>query len=241
MNAQSTAATLPTTTPSTSSPPPPADAVSPLSGYEIPDITQSTLPELLSIPPTAEIGYLKSLGLNYSIINPANYLEWTLEHVHVYSSMPWWASIVTTTLLFRILLLRFAIVNNETYNKIAILAPVTKPLTYAITKATREKNMEVAAAKRAELVAINRRMGTSTWNMFRFPAMQAVIGFGTFKVLRDMAAIPVPGLETGGFGWITDLAVPDPYYLLPLAQFCIMSGSVIVSVVIVVSVPLTPS
>jgi len=30
-----------------------------------------------------------------------------------------------------------------------------------------------------------------------------------------MATLPVESLKTGGFLWITDLTVPDPYFILP--------------------------
>ncbi|KAK8048049.1 mitochondrial export translocase [Apiospora saccharicola] len=38
-----------------------------------------------------------------------------------------------------------------------------------------------------------------------------------FRLLRAMAALPVPSLETGGIAWFTDLSVYDPTYALPMA------------------------
>ena len=34
--------------------------------------------------------------------------------------------------------------------------------------------------------------------------------------LRGMAQVPVPGLQTGGVAWITNLVEADPYYILPI-------------------------
>ena len=48
------------------------------------------------------------------------------------------------------------------------------------------------------------------------PALQMFAGYGTFVLLRGMAKLPVPGLETGGLLWFHNLALPDPYFLLPL-------------------------
>jgi YidC/Oxa1 family membrane protein insertase len=33
-----------------------------------------------------------------------------------------------------------------------------------------------------------------------------------------MTGLPVPGFETGGMAWFTDLTVADPYYILPVAS-----------------------
>jgi YidC/Oxa1 family membrane protein insertase len=45
--------------------------------------------------------------------------------------------------------------------------------------------------------------------------VQGVLGFCSFKLMRAMSALPVPGMQTGGFGWVTDLTVSDGYLLLP--------------------------
>jgi len=34
--------------------------------------------------------------------------------------------------------------------------------------------------------------------------------------MKAMAALPVPGLDQGGFLWLMDLTIPDPYYVLPV-------------------------
>ena len=47
------------------------------------------------------------------------------------------------------------------------------------------------------------------------PLVQMPIMASFFLALRAMADVPVPGLETGGLLWFTDLAAKDPYYILP--------------------------
>jgi YidC/Oxa1 family membrane protein insertase len=37
-----------------------------------------------------------------------------------------------------------------------------------------------------------------------------------FFGLRGMASIPVPSLTDGGLYWFSNLAIPDPYFILPL-------------------------
>ena len=69
---------------------------------------------------------------------------------------------------------------------------------------------------RQEMQMINKRAGIKLWKSF-VPAIQMFTGYGTFMILRGMARLPVPGLEHGGVLWFHNLAVPDPFFILPLA------------------------
>jgi YidC/Oxa1 family membrane protein insertase len=51
-------------------------------------------------------------------------------------------------------------------------------------------------------------------------------GFGMYRVLHNMATLPVPSMENGGFLWFQDLTAPDPFYILsivgPIVMFTMM-------------------
>lgn len=57
-----------------------------------------------------------------------------------------------------------------------------------------------------------------------FPITQIPIFFGFYNGLRGMAEFPVPGMMTGGFGWIQDLTVMDPYFILPALSSAALAG-----------------
>ena len=46
--------------------------------------------------------------------------------------------------------------------------------------------------------------------------LQFPIFASIFVGLRGMCYLPVDSLKTGGFGWIADLTVPDPMFILPI-------------------------
>jgi YidC/Oxa1 family membrane protein insertase len=46
--------------------------------------------------------------------------------------------------------------------------------------------------------------------------VQGPLGFGTWRLLNGMAALPVPGMDEGGLLWVKDLTVSDPYLILPM-------------------------
>ncbi|KAL8781944.1 MAG: hypothetical protein Q9213_005783 [Squamulea squamosa] len=57
--------------------------------------------------------------------------------------------------------------------------------------------------------------GIKIWKSF-LPFVNVPLGYGMFRLTRNMAQMPVPGLEDGGLLWFTDLTVSDPFFLLPL-------------------------
>ncbi|KAI9807225.1 MAG: hypothetical protein M1825_005943 [Sarcosagium campestre] len=167
---------------------------------------------ILAIP--EQIGYLKSLGLDYGW-GPTAVVEWLLEHIHVFGGTPWWLSIALTTIAFRVLMFKPYMGAADTSARMAAVKPLTTPITEKMTKASKAGDHTAAMAGRAELQRIHAKAGIKTWKAFA-PMIQVFFGYGTWRLMKGMAGLPVPGLETGGFGWIQDLAAPDPLYLLPL-------------------------
>lgn len=167
---------------------------------------------LLDIP--EHIGYLKSLGLDFGW-GPTSMVEWFLEHIHVLTGAPWWASIAMTAIAFRLLMLKPYINAADNAAKMATVAPITKPLTakmMALQSAGADTTQIMAV--RREMQIIHKRAGISIMKGF-IPLAQVPLGYGSFVLLRAMADLPVPGMETGGILWFQNLAVSDPIFLLP--------------------------
>ncbi|KAF1812377.1 hypothetical protein P152DRAFT_33719 [Eremomyces bilateralis CBS 781.70] len=175
----------------------------------LPDFSDS-LPQ---ISEQIRIGYLESLGLEYSLISPTHWAEWMLEHVAVYTGLPWLGSVAVTALLVRLLFLRSQMKMSD----------------IAATSERRAPEMEAAKAKLEQFrktqdhtllqdPVVQELRGTmlkSFGTMMTMIFGQMYLGFGSFYLLKAMATLPVPGLETGGLAWFTDLTVPDPLYVLP--------------------------
>jgi YidC/Oxa1 family membrane protein insertase len=96
------------------------------------------------------------------------------------------------------------------------IMPITKPIQAKMMEAQKASDMDGIMKARQELSLINKRAGISLWKSF-VPMTQVIAGYGTFVILRAMAKLPVPGLETGGILWFTNLAIPDPLLILPIA------------------------
>ena len=155
------------------------------------------------------------MGLEFGW-GPTAAMEWLLEHIHVLAGTPWWASIGLTAIAVRLILLKPYMDAADVGARMASIKHITAPITQQMQEASRVGNTAETFAKRAELQLIHKRAGIKLWKSF-VPMLQVFVGFGTFRLLRAMSNLPVPGLETGGIAWFQDLTVHDPYLILPLA------------------------
>lgn len=160
------------------------------------------------------IGYLKEIGLDYGW-GPTAMVEWALEHVHIWSGLPWWSSIAVTALGLRLVMAPLFLRSSDVGARMQSMQPIIKPLNARMMEAYKSSNVEAATKLRAELKSIYAAAGISQSAMFTPAIIQGIFGFCAFRLMRAMANLPVPGLETGGFLWLTDLTARDPYYILP--------------------------
>jgi YidC/Oxa1 family membrane protein insertase len=170
-----------------------------------------------------QIGYLTSMGLNYGW-GPTSMMEWLLEHIHIYTGLPWFGSIALTAIVIRIALFKPALDATETGAKFTELRknPRFAELMTARMEAFRdpERRMEGMVMSQ-EIKQMQKQAGIKMWKTF-VPLLQIPLGFGMFRLLRGMAELPIPALETGGLAWFMNLTVPDPLFILPLVSTGIM-------------------
>ncbi|KAI1372848.1 60Kd inner membrane protein-domain-containing protein [Hypoxylon crocopeplum] len=200
------------------SPPTPIERVDASSAQHTTDsFSDLDLESILDIP--EQIGYLKSLGLDFGW-GPTSCCEWVLEHVYIYSGMPWWATLATVAIVWRAALF---IPTLNSSKHMALMQQLMKDPAYVKAKAefdeaawrTRDRTAQILA--RDKMLKLKKASGAST--MRSLAAFWTIpFSYGMFRLFRAMAAIPVPSLETGGIGWFTDLTVHDPYFILPMAS-----------------------
>ncbi|OHE97747.1 YidC/Oxa1 family membrane protein insertase [Colletotrichum orchidophilum] len=225
-SATSPAAPVAPAAPSASVAEPAAVDAASASASSIPPVTpdaavpSTSLPELdaatlLDLP--EQIGFLKTLGLDFGW-GPSSVMQWALEHVHVLSGMPWWGSIAATAILLRLIMFKPLLKSQDTSARMQKLHtdPAYDETRKALTEAMSRGDSAAMTELRRDLSMLNKRAGVNPLNAF-WGLLQIPFGYGMFRVLNGAASIPVPGMETGGFLWITDLTVSDPYFLLPIA------------------------
>lgn len=211
------ASTAPPTTIPAAVAPPPTPTPETFSTANIDTITLDNIdlnpaPIITAIPD--HVGYLHEIGINFGW-GITSSLQYVMESLHVYSGLPWWGSIATTALLFRLMLLPLFLRASDTAAREAALVSVFKPVRTKMMEAQKEGNSEKQMMLWQQNGAIRKRAGLRYRDQFAPMIVQGVLGFCAFRLIRSMCALPVPGFQDGGFSWLSDLTVSDPYLILP--------------------------
>jgi YidC/Oxa1 family membrane protein insertase len=157
------------------------------------------------------------MGLDYGW-GPTSFLEFLIENIHVYVGTPWWGTIILTATAVRILLLYPHFRSTNEMAKMSGMKPVMDKLQAKAKEARASQDGLAMMAVQEEMMQAKKIAGLKMYWMFMPMVLQGVLGWCSFRLLRAMATLPVPGLEEGGFWWISDLTVSDPYYVLPVAM-----------------------
>ncbi|KAJ5775593.1 uncharacterized protein N7511_000604 [Penicillium nucicola] len=181
----------------------------------------SELFDITTIP--ERIGYLKELGLDYGW-GPSSFIQWLIEHTHMWTGLPWWASIVAAGVITRLALLKPVMDAADMGAKMRNIKDKSDPIRTRMVNGTRDGNQQDAQLARAELSDLHKREGIVAWKSF-IPMLQIPLGFGTFRVVRGMTDLPVPGVASETVAWINDLTLADPTYILP-----VMSAAMLMAV-----------
>ena len=179
-----------------------------------PDSMDGVIPSE-SIPVYDYLGFLKEMGLDYGW-GPTALVETLLEHVHIYLGTPWWASIGISILIIRAVLFKLYINATDVNARRQLIKHLEEPFTARIKTAQAEKNQKTLQEAWIERRALHKSAGISMWKSLA-PLLQLPLGYGTFRLMRGMAYLPVPGFDSGGLLWMTDLTQSDPLFILPVA------------------------
>ena len=177
-------------------------------------------------PPTfleniTQIGQLKEIGLDFGW-GPTAMVEWVVEHVHVYGGLPWFGTIVASSIIMRVIMIYPFFKMSNQQAKMSRLQPQMKPLVDAARDASISGDNMAKQIASKQMQILQKRHGISMGWMFAPILVQGFFGYGAFKLLRNMAELPAPGFETGGFAWMPNLAVADPTYVTPVAMWVAM-------------------
>ncbi|KAL1411116.1 hypothetical protein Q8F55_002066 [Vanrija albida] len=190
-------------------------------------ITKSGLPleEVLNSPEAVhaavKVSDLSLMGLAHGPLNPAGWLRDALVGLHNITALPWWATIALMTVVVRVLLMRFVISNARHNVRLAAVQPQMGGLMKRLTEAKKagdQSGQQVATQNLSELM---KEHDVSPFRPLLMPLMQMPFFLAFFYALRGLAAAPLPQLKEGGFGWVLDLTVADPLYILPVTSIAL--------------------
>ncbi|PBC31058.1 mitochondrial inner membrane protein OXA1L [Apis cerana] len=182
--------------------------------HEIPDIPVPIVEEItktINLHANGEPTF-ESLGLGG--YGPFGLFQYFYEWLHISCDLPWWATIILTSTIIKLLTFPCSIAMQKNNAKLNNVLPQMVKIQENMTDARKCGNSLEAAHFAYELESLFLKN-----NIKIFPITN-IVKFGAhipiFIALREMASKPVESLKEGGFWWFTDLTIPDQYYLLPL-------------------------
>lgn len=178
--------------------------------------------------PDEQIGYLHALGLDFGW-GPTSMMEWTLEHIHIYTGLGWGASIMATAVLLRCLML-YPQIRSLKFNAVMQNLrkdPRSQEATKLIQQGFQSGDMELRQKGQYINKMLKEQYGVRNSGML-WSFGQIPFTFGLFRIVSAMANVPVPAMENAGYLWFPDLTATDPYFILPAAGTALMIGALAV-------------
>ncbi|CDO52595.1 similar to Saccharomyces cerevisiae YER154W OXA1 Mitochondrial inner membrane insertase [Geotrichum candidum] len=192
---------------------------------EIGQIAAEKIPEVVEAAKLVapdQIGYFQSLGLAQTWYWPPDVFQHIFELMHVYSGLPWWGSIMAVTVGFRALLLPLYIKASDHSARMSAIKPELNKLTQQYTKVDDALEGQKLLVKRKKIMEAS---GIKT-RFLLMPLLGIPFFIGIFSGINKMAAAKVFGMTTGGFGWFTDLTIPDPYLGLQVITAVVYAATI---------------
>ncbi|KAJ3165371.1 Cytochrome c oxidase assembly protein cox18, mitochondrial [Geranomyces variabilis] len=174
---------------------------------------------------------------------PTTWIDALMTTVHVSSTLPWWATIVTCTVALRAACtLPLALQQRKRMERLAKIVPLLKgwEQTYhmqlkGLTGGGGGSGSSSASAAKSRMQILYNEKKSELYKKYDchplktllLPWVQIPLWVTVSLALRNMAAFPAPflttpespveGFTTGGTSWFVDLAAQDPTMIFPLS------------------------
>ncbi|KDN47982.1 hypothetical protein K437DRAFT_267750 [Tilletiaria anomala UBC 951] len=147
---------------------------------------------------------------------PVPWVQHFLEYVTQTVGLPWWATIIGMTCVLRLTVAPLVVKVQANNIRLANIQPQMQLLMKDIEYAKNSGDMVEMQQAAAKVQKLMRDNDASPFKSFMVPLLQMPIFLVMFFAIRGMASGGLASMQNGGFGWITDLTMPDPYVALPI-------------------------
>ena len=160
-------------------------------------------------------GELASLGLAHWS-SPPGWITQLLDFVGTSSHLPWWGTIIVTTVLLRVIIAPVNIAGQKNAIRLSNISPKMKQLMDDVKH--HKAAGDPASMQRAvmEVQTLMRDNNANPFKSFTPLLVQFPLMFSFFLALERIAKSGSLSFAQGGPWWTPDLTIPDPTYVLPL-------------------------
>lgn len=196
----------------------------PIESFSLPNGQQVS--DSLSSSTSETMNELASYGLGHASDSYFNirYAEIALDWLVNTTGLPWWAVIASLTVAIRVAVAPILVWSQANSIRMNNIQPKMQEGMKDLQRAKAlgdQAEMAEAAGKVRKLMKDN---DVSVIRGFVVPLIQMPLFITFFFALRAIANAGLPSLKEGGFGWVTDLAAADPYYILPCLSAALTLG-----------------
>lgn len=129
-----------------------------------------------------------------------------------------WASIAALTITLRLTLLPLIIRTLKHNVRLQAVQPQMTALFKRLADAKKAGDTQAQQVVAGSLTNLMKSNDVSPFRPLLMPLIQMPFFLAFFWGLRSLAQLPLPQLKEGGFGWVMDLTLSDPYYILPITS-----------------------
>ena len=168
------------------------------------------------------IGYLKEVcGIDFGW-GSSSMMEMILEYIHIYGGVPWAASIALLAVFSRLAIFYPITLASDMSAKLGATRSLLGPVQERMRAAMRASDYKTLAEAKAELKALKKAYDIKVSRVIVPVLIQVPLQFGAFRLLRNMAELPVPALLKENWLWTQDLTLSDPFYVIPITSAAII-------------------
>lgn len=169
----------------------------------------------LAVDATTILGEPSFESLDLASWWPSGRLQYFMEQIHLGCGLEWWQTILLTTFCVRLLVFPLVIMAQKNVAAMNNIMPEMSKIQSKLTDARRRGDVYESAQLGQQLQVFMSKEGVNPLKNILPVLFQLPIFMSMFLGLRGMANCPVPSMDTGGFLWIENLTMADPFYLLP--------------------------
>lgn len=173
-----------------------------------PDIVTVTT----ALPDSIEVATAVTNVLGHS---PPHLVIRLLENVHLLADIPYWETIVVTTVAFRLILFPIAVYTVKSASRMAHARPKIQKLQTEFQDHPNNMDPALQTEFRRKMSQLLEREKVNPVRSLIFPIIQIPMFVSFFFGLKEIGQF-LPGAITGGTMWFTDLTATDPYFIFPV-------------------------
>ncbi|XP_002169136.2 mitochondrial inner membrane protein OXA1L isoform X1 [Hydra vulgaris] len=148
---------------------------------------------------------------------PVGFVHNIFDFIHLSVGLPWWGTIIATTVAFRALVFPLMIKGQANTARLAAVKPELEKLQEKLREAANYHNPNIRAQASIELQDFFKKHNCNPLKSIISPLVQLPLFISFFIAIRKMCNLPVESLQTGGILWFSDLSAADPYMIFPIA------------------------